>query len=139
MPDKELPYFKNHSLSLQELQVVRKWLDENLAKGFICKSRTQCAAPLMLAAKPDGEVCICQDYCRLNNVTIKNRYLLLLIQETLDALCNAKFYIKLNIIAAFNKLCIAEGHEWKTAFTTCFSLFETLVMLFGLCNASVLF
>jgi hypothetical protein len=42
---------------------------------------------------------------------IKNRYLLLLIQETLDALCNAKFYIKLDIITAFNKLCIAEEHK----------------------------
>jgi hypothetical protein len=72
-------------------------------------------------------------------MTIKNRYILFLIWEILDALCNAKFYIKLDIITAFNKLCIAEGHEWKTAFTTCFGLFKTLVMLFGLCNAPASF
>jgi hypothetical protein len=69
MPDKELPYSKNCFLLSQKLQVVRKWLDENLAKGFICKSRAQCAAPLMLAVKSDSGVCICQDYYRLNNIT----------------------------------------------------------------------
>ena len=139
MPGKEPPYSKNRPLSSQELQVVRKWLDENLTKGFIRESRARCAAPLMLAAKPGGGVRICQDYRGLNNVTIKNRYPLPLIRETLDALCNAKFYTKLDIIAAFNRLRIAEGHEWKTAFTTRFGLFETLVMPFGLCNAPASF
>jgi hypothetical protein len=47
----------------------------------------------------------------LNVITIKNRYPLPLIHETLDALCWVKIYTKLDIIAAFNKLRIAEGHE----------------------------
>ncbi|RAL66528.1 hypothetical protein DID88_006218 [Monilinia fructigena] len=48
-------------------------------------------------------------------------------------------YTKLDIIAAFNKLRIAEGDEWKTAFITRFGLFESLVMPFGLCNAPASF
>ena len=135
MPGKEPPYYKNRPLSSQELKVVRKWLDDNLSKGFIRESRARCAAPLMLAAKPGGGVRVCQDYRGLNNVTIKNRYPLPLVRETLDALCHSKYYTKLDIIAAYNKLRIAEGHEWKTAFITRFGLFETLVMPFGLCNA----
>ncbi|KAE8852541.1 hypothetical protein PTNB29_10442 [Pyrenophora teres f. teres] len=125
-PGHEPPYEKNRPLSLKELLVVRKWLDDNLGKGFICESRSRSAAPLLLAAKPGGGVRICQDYRGLNNVTIKNRYPLPLIRETLDALCDAKVYTKLDIIAAFNKLRIAEGHEWKTAFITRFSLYESL-------------
>jgi len=139
MPGKEPPYQKNRPLSPPELRVVRKWLDDNLDKGFIRTSRARCAAPLLLAAKPGGGVRICQDYRGLNNVTIKNRYPLPLIRETLDALCNAKVYTKLDIIAAFNKLRIAEGHEWKTAFITRFGLYESLVMPFGLCNAPASF
>ena len=139
IPGKEPPYQKNRPLSPQELRVVRKWLDDNLAKGFIRESRARCAAPLLLAAKPGGGVRICQDYRGLNNVTIKNRYPLPLVRETLDALCNAKVYTKLDIIAAFNNLRIAEGHEWKTAFITRFGLFETLVTPFGLCNAPASF
>ena len=113
MPGKEPPYQKNHPFSPPKLKVVRKWINDNLAKGFIRESRARCAAPLLLAAKPGGGIWICQDYWGLNNITIKNRYLLPLIWETLDALCNAKVYTKLDIIATFNKLHIAEGHEWK--------------------------
>jgi hypothetical protein len=126
-------------MSPQELKVIRKWLDDNLAKGFIRESKARCAAPLLLAAKPGGGVRICHDYRGLNNVTIKNRYPLPLIRETLDALCHAKFYTKLDVIAAFNNLRIAEGHEWKTAFITRFGLFESLVVPFGLCNAPASF
>ena len=139
IPGKEPPYQKNRPASQQELRVIRKWLDDELDKGFIWQSRSKCAAPLLLAAKPGGGVRICQDYRGLNNVTIKNRYPLPLIRETLDAICNAKVYTKLDIIAAFNKLRIAEGHEWKTAFICRFGLFESLVMPFGLCNAPASF
>ena len=61
------------------------------------------------------------------------------LTETLDILCNVKVYTKLDIIAAFNKLRIAEGHKWKTAFITRFGLFEILVVPFGLCNAPASF
>jgi hypothetical protein len=114
-------------------------LDDNLTKGFIRKSRSCSAAPLLLAAKPGGGVRICQDYQGLNNITIKNRYPLPLIREPLDALYGAKIYTKLDIIAAFSKLRIAEGHEWKTAFIICFGLYESLVMPFGLYNTPASF
>jgi hypothetical protein len=58
-----------------------------------------------------------------------------LIREILNSICRAKYYIKLNVIAAFNNIRIAKGHEWKIAFITKFGLFETLVMPFGLCNS----
>jgi hypothetical protein len=70
---------------------------------------------------------------------MKNCYPLPLIHKTLDALCRVKVYIKLDIIAVFNKLRIAEEHEWKTAFIICFGLFGTTVMLFGLSNALAIF
>ena len=73
-----------------------------LDKGFIRKSTSLAAAPLLLAAKLGGGVRICHDYWGLNTVTIKNQYLLPLIWETLDALCGAKYLTKLDMIAAFN-------------------------------------
>ena len=53
----------------------------------------------------------------------------------MDRLCNAVVYTKLDIIAAFNRLRIAKGEEWKTAFRTRYRLYEYLVMPFGLANA----
>jgi hypothetical protein len=117
-----------------ELMYIRKWLNENLEKGFIRQFKAKCAAPLLLAKKPGEGIRICHDYRGLNSVTIKNRYPLLLIRETLNQIFCAKYYTKLNIIAAFNKIRIAKGHEWKIAFITRFGLFETIIIPFGLCN-----
>jgi hypothetical protein len=138
-PGKQPPHFRNRPLSPAELKCVKKWIDEMLDKGFIRESSSPAAAPLLLAAKPGGGVRVCHDYRGLNALTIKNRYPLPLIRETLDALCNAKFYTKLDVIAAFNRIRIAEGHEWLTAFITRFGLFEMLVTPFGLCNAPATF
>src|SRR5438045_1178041 len=139
MPGKQAPYHKNRPLSPAELKCVKKWIDEMLDKGFICESTSPAAALLLLAAKPGGSIRICHDYCGLNAVTIKNRYPLPLICETLDALCNARYFTKLNMIAAFNWIWIAEGHEWLTAFITQFGLYEMLVTPFGLCNVPATF
>lgn len=58
-----------------------------------------------------------------------------MVQETLARLSQAKYYTKLDIIAAFNHICIAEGQEWLTAFNIRYGLFKSLVMPFGLSNA----
>jgi len=73
-----------------------------LDKGFIRKLTLLAAVLLLLTAKPGGGVQICYDYQGLNIVTIKNRYPLPLIRKTLDVLYSAKYFIKLDIIAAFN-------------------------------------
>ena len=105
-----------------------------LEKGFIRESSSPAAAPLLLVPKTSGGVHICQDYWVLNLVTVKNQYPLPLICETLDSISTAQFFTKLDVIAAFNRVRIAEGHEWMTAFTSRFGLYEMLVTTFGLCN-----
>ncbi|TRX94028.1 hypothetical protein FHL15_005106 [Xylaria flabelliformis] len=134
-PGKDPPNARNRPFSRQELRVIKKYLDENLDKGFVRPSKSRAAAPLLLAKKPGGGVRVCVDYRGLNNITIKNRYPLPLIRETLDSLCHAKYFTKLDVIAAFNRVRVAEEDVWKTAFITRFGLYETLVTPFGLCNA----
>ena len=75
------------------------------------------------------------DYRGINEGTIKNRYPLPLIRETLMRLSKARFFTKLDVRGAYNLIRMAEGEEWKTAFRTRYGLFESLVMPFGLTNA----
>jgi len=114
-------------MSLDELKCLRKYLDENLSKGFIRASTSPVAAPVLFVRKPGGGLRFCVDYRALNAITVKNRYPIPLIQETLNRLSKAKVYTKLDIIGAFNRLRIAEGDEWLTAFRTRYGLFEYLV------------
>jgi hypothetical protein len=134
-PGKQPGYGPLYGMSLNELKVLKKYLDENLSKGFIRASSSPVASPVIFVKKPGGGLRFCVDYRGLNALTIKNRYPIPLLQETLNRLSKAKFYTKLDIIAAFNKLRIAEGDEWLTAFRTRYGLFEYLVMPFGLANA----
>jgi hypothetical protein len=47
-------------------------------------------APILFAKKKDRTLRLCVDYRGLNEITIKNRYLLPLILESLERLAKAK-------------------------------------------------
>lgn len=131
----KVPWGPLYSMSREELLVLRKTLSELLDKGFIRVSNSPAAAPVLFVKKPGGGLRFCVDYRGLNQITRKDRYPLPLIYETLRNVSKAKWYTKLDVIAAFHKIRIAEGDEWKTAFRTRYGLYEWLVTPFGLANA----
>jgi hypothetical protein len=134
-----LPFGPIYSLSRTQLEALRKWLDENLSKGFIWTSSSPAGSPILFVKKGDGSLCLCVDYRGLNEGTMKNYYPLPLLYKTLLHLQKAKYFTKLDIHAVYNLVRMAEGEEWKTAFRTSYSLFESLVMPFGLTNAPTSF
>ena len=128
-----------YDTSWDELLVLQKYLKEYLFKGFIQVSSFSVTFSIIFIKKSERGLHLCVDYHDLNNLTVKNHYSLPLIRETLNLLISSVIFIKLNIIAAFNKLQMAEEKEWKTAICTCYSLFKYLVMPFELCEASSFF
>ena len=131
----KLPISRLYPMSRDELLVLKKYLEEHLKKGFIRASSSPISAPVLFVKKPSGGLRLCVDYRALNALSTKNQYPLPLIRETLDRLAQAKYYTKLDIIAAFNRIRMAKDDEWKTAFRTRYGLFEYLVMPFGLTGA----
>ena len=131
-PGSSPPYQQMYGMSQAELQVAKQYIEENLDKGFIRASSSPAAAPILFVKKPGGGLRLCVDYRKLNELTEKDRYPLPLIKETLSRVCRAKIFSKIDIIAAFNRLRMAEGEEWKTAFATRWGLYEYLVLPFGL-------
>jgi hypothetical protein len=122
-----------------ELLVFRKFLEENLSKGFIWASLSPIISLVLFAKKPSGGLRFCINYQALNTITIKNYYPLLLIQETLVCFSKTKFYMKLDVIIVFNRICIAEKQEYLIVFNMRYSFFEILVILFGLSNTLITF
>ena len=134
-PGSEAPWGPFYGMSREELEVLKKYIKENLEKGFIRPSSSPASSPVLFVKKPGGGLRFCVDYRALNNLTIKNRYPIPRIRETLTLLGKAKIYSKLDVISAFNRMRIAQGDEHLTAFRTRFGLYEYLVMPFGLANA----
>ena len=136
---KEVPWGPLYSMSKDELLVLRKELTSLLDKQFIQESKSPAAAPILFAKKPGGGLRFCVDYRGLNAITRKDRYPLPLIRETLVALSKAKWLTKLDVTAAFHRVRMAKGEEWKTAFRTRYGLFEWKVCPFGLTGAPATF
>ena len=72
-------------------------------------------------------------------MTIKNRYPLHLIYESLDRLAYAKRFTQPDLTSAYHQMRIREGDEWKTAFRTRYGHFKYQIMPFGLSNAPASF
>jgi hypothetical protein len=54
-PSKVAPSGPLYNMSQDELRVLRKWLYENLEKGFIRASTSPAASPVLFAKKPVGD------------------------------------------------------------------------------------
>ena len=81
---KQLPFRSIYSLGPVELETLKTYIKINLANGFIRLSKSLAGAPILFNKKPNGSFHLCVNYWGLNNLTIKNRYPLPLIDESLD-------------------------------------------------------
>lgn len=113
--------------------------------GFLEKNRSNCfvkityGISIFFVKKKDGKLRPVQDYRKLNEMTVKNKYPLPLIQELVDKLKQSKVFTKLDIRWGYNNIWIKEGDKWKAAFRTNRGLFEPTVMFFGLTNSPATF
>ena len=90
------PFGPVYNPSPLELDVLRKYIDDNLQKGFIRHSQSPAGAPILFVKKADGSLHLCVDYRGINKITIKNRYPLPLIPELLDKVGKAKRFTALD-------------------------------------------
>jgi len=130
---------KVYPLSPLEQEELDAFLKENLCTRRIQPSKSPIAALMFFIKKKDGSLQLVQDYHALNVMTVKNRYPLPLISELISQLHGAKYFTKLDIWWGFNNVYIKLGDEWKVAFRTNHSLFEPLMMFFGMTNSPATF
>ena len=72
---------------------------------------------------------LCIDYRGLNQVTIKNTYPLLHIEEWFDQLKGARVFSKLDLRQGYYQVRIKEGDISKTAFNTRYGHYEWVELL----------
>ena len=133
------PFGPIYSLSIDERKAVFDYVEEHLAKGFIRRSTSSAASPILFIKRKTGDLRLCVDYRGLNAITKKNRYPLPLTHDLIDRLQGCNKFTVIDLKNAFNLIRVKEGDEWKTAFRTHLGLFEYTVMPFGLTNAPATF
>jgi hypothetical protein len=129
-PIVKAPY-KMSPVGMKELKVQLQGLLDN---GYIhpCTSPWGCSA--LFVKKNDKELCVCVDYQWLNVVTIKNKYLVPRIDILFDQLAGAQVFSKIDHRFGYHQIKIHVEDIPKTTFMMRYSLYEYLVMSFGLTN-----
>jgi hypothetical protein len=79
------------------------------------------------------------DYKRLNNITMKTKFPLLIIDEFLDEIARAKYFTTIDLASSFHQIRMTREDEAKTACKTHHGHFQFRVMSFGLTNAPTTF
>ena len=119
----------------KDLGVIEKYVREEVEAGRIQPSNSPFGAMALVVLKKDGEPRVVVDYRGLNEITVKDRYPLPLMDELFDRVHDAKFFTKIDLRTGFHQIRIAEGDTEKTAFRTRYGSYEYRVLPMGLCNA----
>ena len=132
---KKLKVESIYELNDEQSNVLRKYIDHNLAKEYIRHFKFKTKQSIMFVSKKSREFKLCVDFKRVNAITQKNKYSLSLLANLKSKLEKTKWFIKLNLRDVFNFFKIKTRNEWEIAFKTKYELFEYLMMSFELINA----
>ena len=117
-----------------KFEKIKKYLIENLSKNFITFNKILYFSSMLFAMKVNENLRFCVDYQKLNVMTKRNRYLLLLIEEIIEKIIECKHFIKLNIITVFNKFRMHLDSENYTTFIITLNIYKYRVLSFDLIN-----
>ena len=137
--DKQLLFGPIYSLKPTKLEILKTYIKTNLANSFIWPSKSLIRALIFFNKKPDRRFCLCVNYWGLNNIIIKNQYLLFLIDKLLDQLGQVRRFIQLDLTNTYYQIRICESDKQKTAFQTRYKHFKYQVMPFSLSNTPAIF
>jgi hypothetical protein len=126
---------RSYRMPPNELALLKTQLQDLLENGFIRPSSSPWGCPAIFVKKKDQTLRMCVNYRPLNEVTIKNKYLLPWIDLLFDQLVGAKVFSKIDLRSGYHQIRVRPEDIPKTAFTTRYGLYEYLVMSFGLTNA----
>ena len=112
----------------------KKYFFESLFKNFIIFHKALYFLSTLFVMKINETLRLSVDYRKCNVMIKRSRYVLFLIREIIKKIIECKYFIKLNIIAIFNKFWMYFNNKNYTTFITVWKVYKYCVLLFDLIN-----
>ena len=90
-----------YKMSVEELKELKKQLTELQEAGYIRSSSSPWGATVLFVQKKDGSQRMCEDYRSLNDVIVKNKYLLPRIEDLFDRMRDARVFSKIDLRSGY--------------------------------------
>lgn len=139
LKNNDIVYYRPYRLAPVEREKVDAIVKDLLDKQIIQESESPFASPVILVKKKDGGDRMCVDFRALNKILEKDRYPLPLIEDQIDRLGNANYFISLDMKNGFYQIPISPDSIKYTAFVTPGGHYEFRKMPFGICNGPAVF
>ncbi|XP_049882138.1 uncharacterized protein LOC126378061 [Pectinophora gossypiella] len=130
---------KPYRLSPTRQQQLRIKLDEMIDNNIIEECDSPWCSPVILVPKANGDVRVCIDFRKLNEITVPDRYPLPRIDDLLHQARAMPFMSTIDLHSGFWQIQVHPDDQIKTAFITPFGMYQFLRMPFGLRNAPATF
>ena len=114
---------------------VKNHINNLLANGWIKRSQSSYASPMVCVRKKDGSLRLCIDFRKLNQKTIPDKQPIPRVQDILDGLGGQTWFSTLDMSQAYHQGEILEESRKFTAFSSPWSLYEWVRIPYGLTNA----
>jgi len=121
--------------SEKDAAVMDEYVRNGLKAGILQPSVSPYGSMALIVKKKDGTPRVVIDYRALNDITVKNKYPLPLMDDLFDRTAGACFFTSIDLRNGFHQIAIPPEDREKTAFRTRFGHFEYTVLPMGLCNA----
>jgi len=122
-----------YRLNQEKVKVVKDELDNLLDQGIIEESTSPLASPIVMVPKADGSLRLCTDFCKVNNCTVPDPFLLPRIEDLIDRVGN------LDMTREYWQVPLDDTSVPISAFVTPFWHFQWRFMPFGFRNAPATF
>lgn len=106
-----------YNLSKSKSEAMEAYIRDSLAAGIIRCSSSPLGAGSFFVTKKDSSLRPCMDFRGLNNISIKNKLPLPLIDSAFTPRQGATVFSKLDLCNAYYLARIKEGDKWKQHLT----------------------